>query len=226
MKSKKYAYIGIAAAGAVAAMVIIFFTQSNAGTMVTLTNSTTPAPTGIDAYTLPFPYETVNSDLRTTLASQNINMSKPLRFSTPSDIGQYCNFLTNQTKQAMIEYCTSTEIKDEHGNFLGDLNMVGSSIAPVLVIASAETDPMFGNYQDIKILFNDVINETICQCWAKEKPGGYASLSDMMDALRDFQLKGKEPNSTTHGVPLGGLHFEIELTTNTQGYLWKLLVAK
>ncbi len=215
MKSKKYVYIGIGAA--VAAVIILM--QFNTSTTVTPSK-------GIDAYTLDFTYESVNSDLKNTLMTQNINMSKPLKFSTTSDIDQYCNFLSNQTKQAMIEYCTSTEIKDEHGNFLGNLNMIGSTLAPVLVIATVETDPFFGNYGDTKILFNDVINETVCQCWTKEKPGGYATLSDMMDALRDFHLKGKQPNSTTHGVPLGGVHFEIELTTNSQGYLWKLLVAK
>ncbi len=218
MKSKKYAYIGIGAAAGVAAIVIIL-TQLNTGPTVTLQR-------GIDAYTLDFPYETANSDLRSILITQHLNMSKPVKFSTPDYLNQYCNFLSNQTKQAMIKYCTSTEIKDEHGAFLGNLNMVGSNLAPVLVIATAQSDPTFSNYPDVKTLFNDVINETVCQCWAKEKPGGYATLSDMMDALRDFHLKGKEPNSTTHGVPLAGKHIEIELTTNTQGYLWKLLVAK
>jgi len=216
VKSKKYAYIGIAAAGV--AVAVIFLTQFNTSPTVTTA--------GISAYTLDFTYETANSDLRNTLISQNINMSKPLKFSTPDYINRYCNFLSNQTKQAMIEYCTSTEIKDKHANFLGNVNMVGSTIAPVLVIATALSDPTFNNYNDVKTLFNDVMNETVCQCWAKEKPGGYSTLSDMMGALRDFHLKGKEPNSTTHGIPLGGKHFEIELSTTTQGYLWKLLVAK
>lgn len=219
MKSKKYAYIGIAAAASVA-VVVVFFTQFN------MVQTGPSGPTGISAYTLDFTYAEANSDLKSTLISQNINMSKPLEFSAQSDITQYCNFLSNQTKQAMIEYCTSTEIKDEHDNFLGNVNMIGSTLAPVLVIAAAQSDPLFSNYNDVKILFGDVVNETVCQCWATEKPGNYTQLSDMMDALRDFHLKGKSPNSTTHGVPLGGKHFEIELTTNSQGYLWKLLVAK
>ncbi|MDE1763376.1 MAG: hypothetical protein KGH88_03915 [Thaumarchaeota archaeon] len=217
--SKKYAYIGIAAAAAIAAAVIIF-TQLNTSPAVS------SGSTGLSAYTLNYTYEQVNSDLKSTLIGQNINMSKSLKFGTPDTINQYCNFLSNQTKQSMIEYCTSTEIKDEHDNFLGNLNMVGSSLAPVLVIATAQSDPVFENYKDVKTLFSDVMNETVCQCWDKEKPGGYSTMYGMMDALRDFHLKGKEPNSTTHGVPLGGKHFEIELSTNTQGYLWKLLVAK
>ncbi len=219
MISKKYAYIGIAIAVGIAAAVIIL-TQLNVGP--TISNS----QTGLSAYTLDYTYEEVNSNLRSTLITQNINMSKPLKFSTPNDVNQYCNFLSNQTKQAMIEYCTSTEIKDEHADFLGNLNMIGSSLAPVLVITTAQSDPLFGNYADVKTLFDDVINETVCQCWYEQKPGNYTTLSDMMDALRDFHLKGKEPNSTTHGIPLGGKHFEIELSTNSQGYLWKLLVAK
>ncbi len=219
MKSKKYAYIGIAAAASVA-IVVVFLTQFN------MVQTGPSAPTGLSAYTLDFTYAEVNSDLKSTLIDQNINMSKPVKFSTQSDITQYCNFLSNQTKQSMIEYCTSTEIKDEHDNFLGNLNMIGSPLAPVLVIAAAQSDPLFSNYNDVKILFGDVVNETICQCWETEKPGNYTKLSDMMDALRDFHLKGNSPNSTTHGVPLSGKHFEIELTTNSQGYLWKLLVAK
>lgn len=219
MKSKKYAYIGIAAVASAAA-VIVFLTQFN------VVQTGPSAPVGISAYTLDFTYAEANSDLKSALINQNINMSKPVKFSTQSDITQYCNFLTNQTRQAMIEYCTSTEIKDEHGNFLGNLDMIGSPLTPVMVIAAAQSDPMFSNYNDVKILFGDVVNETICQCWATEKPGNYTQLSDMMDALRDFHLKGKEPNSTTHGVPLSGKHFEIELSTTTQGYVWKLLVAK
>jgi len=219
VKSKKYVYAGAGAAAVAVAAILVFF-QFNAGPTVTVPNDP------LAAYTLDFPYETINSDLKGQLITQGINMSKPIKLSTPGDITSHCNFLANQTKQAMIEYCTSTEIRDEHGNFLGNLNMIGSPIAPVLVIATALSDPNFENYKDIKTLFGDVMNETVCQCWAKEKPGGYATLSDMMDALRAFQLKGKQPNSTTHAVPLGGKHFEIELTTNAQGYLWKLLVAK
>lgn len=221
MKSKKYAYVGIAAAAAIAAAVLIFiqFTMEP-------TTQTVAAPTGIAAYTLNFPYETANSDLKTMLATQHINMSKPVKLSTPDDIIQYCDFLSNQTKQAMIQYCTSTEIKDEHAHFLGNLDMVGSTLAPVLVIAAAQSNPVFSNYNDVKTLFGDVVNETVCQCWATENPGNYTSISSMMDALRAFHVNGKRPDSTTNSIPLGGEHFEIELTTNSQGYLWKLLVAK
>lgn len=216
----KYAYVGIAAAAVAIAIVFLFPYLNSSQTQLTV------PPIGIEAYTLEISYETVNSDLKNTLIHQQINMSSPLKFSTTANINQYCNFLSNQTKQAMIEYCTSTELKDTSGNFLGDFNMVGSSTAPVLVIAAIQSDPVFSNYNKVKTVFGDVVNETICQCWSNSKPGGYTTISDMMDALRTFHLNGKQPNSTTHAVPLGGVHFEIELTTNSNGYVWKLLVAK
>lgn len=219
MKSKKYAYVGIAAAACVAAVIVVL-TQFN------ITQAGPSAPAGISAYTLDFTYEEANSDLKSTLIHQQINMSSPIKFGTQVDINHYCNFLSNQTKQAMIEYCTSTELKDQQGKFLGNINMIGSSTAPVLVITAMQSDPLLGNYKDIKTVFGDVVNETICQCWDKEKPGGYSTLSAMMDALRDFHFNGKQPHSTTHGVPLSGKHFEIEISTNDSGYLWKLLVAK
>lgn len=219
MKSKKYVYVGIAVAAGIVAVIVVL-TQSN------MQQTGQSPPAGISAYTLEISYEGVNSDLRGTLLHQQINMSKPLKLSTQTDINRYCNFLSNQTKQAMIEYCTSTELKDFHGNFLGNINMVGSDIAPVLVIVAIQSDPLLSNYNDIKTVFGDVVNETICQCWDKEKPGGYATLSALMDAQREFHLKGNQPNSTTKGIPLGGVHFEIEITTNDNGYVWKLLIAK
>jgi hypothetical protein len=219
VKSKKYVYVGIAVTVVVVAVLLVL-TQSNT---LQVQQST---PTGISAYTLELSYEGVNSDLRSTLSNQQINMSKPLKFFTQADLTQYCNFLSNKTKQAMIEYCTSTELKDFHGAFLGNINMIGSTLAPVLIIAALQTDPLFSNYDEIKTAFGDVVNETICQCWDKERPGSYPTLSSMMDALRAFHVNGTKPDSTTHGVPLGGVHFEIEITTNDKGYVWKLLVAK
>ncbi len=211
----KYVYAGIAAAAAIGA-ILVLVTQFNT---VPREQQTNPA------IYLDFSYEEANSNLKSTLASQNINMSNPLKFASQADINQYCNFLSDPKKQALVQYCTSTELRDSVG-FLGDINMVGSPETPGLVIAALQSNPMLGNYDEVKTVFGDVINETICQCWDKEKPGGYATLSDMLDALRDFHINGKKPDSTTHSVALDNKHFEIELTTNQNGYVWKLLVAR
>jgi hypothetical protein len=213
----KYVYVGIAVA--VAAIIVIII-QFNTNPVVNQNNQESSQVAYLD-----FSYEEGNSDLKSALSLHQINMSNPLKFDTPAAINQYCNFLSDQKKQALITYCTSAELKDKQG-FLGDINMVGSTNAPVLVIVAIQSNPMLTNYDTVKTIFGTVINSTVCQCWDKEKPRDYPTISAMVDAFRDFHINGKKPNSTTQSVPLGNKHFEIELTTNENGYLWKLLVAK
>jgi len=215
----KYTYTGIAVAVAISITVII-------STQLNTSQKNTGEEVGTSALDLDFSYEEANSDLKTALESHHINMSNPIRFSSQTDINQNCNFLSDPKKQALVKYCTSTELRDTRGSFLGDISMVGSVTAPGLVIVALQLDPMLTSYDNVKNVFGAVINETVCQCWDKERPGGYATLSDMVNALRDFHINGKKPNSTTHSIPLVNKHFEIELSTNEHGYLWKLLVAR
>jgi hypothetical protein len=221
MRQKKILYAGIGVAIAVAGIIIVLLLPSMSGQSNNNTDQSQISPLDLD-----FSYEEANSNIRTSLLSQEINMSKPFRFFSQADINQYCHFFSNDTKQALVKYCTSTEIKDKNGNFLGNVNMVGSTRAPGLVIAAVQSDAILSNLNDVKTIFGVVINETTCDCWDKEKPKGYATLSDMINAFRDFHISGKKPNSTTQSVPIGSEHFEMELTTNQNGYLWKLLVAR
>jgi len=222
MRQKKFLYVGIGGAAAIAAIIsvlVILPAMSNQSTDNTDQSQISPLD-------LDFTYEEANSNLKTTLLSHEINMSRPLQFSSQTDINQYCNFFSDQKKQALVKFCTSTVLQNKNRNFLGNINMVGSTRAPGLVIVAIQSNPVMSNLNDVKTIFGVVINETTCDCWGKEKPRGYATLSDMIDAFRDFHIAGKRPNTTTQSVPLGSEHFEIELTTNQSGYVWKLLVAR
>ena len=222
MKQKKLLYAGIGGAVAIAAIIIIIVILPNVSNQPN--NNTDQSQ--ISPLDLDFTYEEANSNLKASLLSHEINMSRPLQFFTQADINQYCHFFSDDKKQALVKFCTSTEIKDKNDNFLGNINMVGSTRAPGLVIAAVQSDPVMSNLNDVKTVFSAVINETTCDCWDKEKPRGYATLSDMIDAFRDFHIANKKPNSSSQSVPLGSEHFELELTTNQNGYLWKLLVAR
>lgn len=218
MKSKKYVYVGIAAVSI--AIVIIAVTQFNVIPEVQ-ENSTPPSQVAF----LDFSYDEANSDIRSALAQYKINMTHPIRLSSQSDVHQYCNFLTDPKKQALVTYCTSAVLQDKEG-FLGDVNMVGTSDVPGLVVVALQSNPVQSNYGDVKTVFSAVVNNTICQCWEKEVPNGFTTLSDLMDKLRDTHLTTKDPTTSTPVMPLGNKHFKIELTTNESGYLWKLLVSK
>jgi hypothetical protein len=222
MRPKKLLYAGIGGAVAITIIIIVIILLPNISNQST--DNTDQSQ--ISPLDLSFSYEEANSNLRTSLHSHEINMSRSLQFFSQTDINQYCHFFSDDKKQALVKFCTSTEIKDKDSNFLGNINMVGSTRAPGLVIAVIQSNPAQSNLNDVKTIFGAVINETTCGCWDKEKPRGYATLSDMIDAFRDFHVADKKPNSTTHSVPLGSEHFEMELTTNANGYLWKLLVAR
>ena len=218
MKSKKYVYLGIS--GAVIAAIIVLTFQFN---IVPVTDNNSKTNSQV-AY-LDFSYEEANSDIRSGLTVYDINMSHPILLSSKTDVNQYCNFLTDPTKQALVTYCTSTELKDKQG-FLGNVNMVGSPDVPGLVVVALQSNPMLTNYGDVKTVFGVVVNNTICQCWEKVAPDGFLTLSTLVDKLRDSHLSTKQPTTSTHVIPLGNKHFKIELTTNENGYLWKLLVSK
>ncbi|MDE1727628.1 MAG: hypothetical protein KGI02_00340 [Thaumarchaeota archaeon] len=215
MIPKKYLYAAISGIVVIAIVVVIQLVPQMAS----------PNATSNQVAFLDFTYDEENSDLKSTLALHHINMTNPITLSSAADIKQYCNFITDPKKQALVTHCTSTVLKDKQGN-LGDIDMVGSPDVPGLVVVALQLDPTMSDYVAVKTVFGVVLNSTVCQCWDKENPGGYSTLSDMMDALRNFHVNGKQPDSTTHTVPLGNKHFEIELSTNKDGYLWKLLIAK
>ncbi len=218
MKSKKYVYLGIS--GAAIAAIIIVITQFNIFPVMNQGNQ----PSSQVAF-LDFSYDEAHSDIKSALALHHINMTNPIRLSSQSDVHQYCNFLTDPKKQSLVTYCTSTVLKDRLG-FLGEVNMVGSPDMPGLVVVALQSNPMLTNYDDVKTVFGVVVNNTICQCWEKEVPDGFLTLSALVDKLRDTHLDTKQPTTSTHVIPLGNKHFKIELTTNESGYLWKLLVSK
>jgi hypothetical protein len=218
VKSKKYVYLGIS--GAAIAAVIIVITQFHIFPSEDQNN-----PQSGQVAFLDFSYDEENSDLKSTLATYHINMTKPITLSTQTDVRQYCNFLTDPTKQALVTYCTSTELKDNQG-FLGDISMLGSSDVPGIVVVALQSNPVLSNYDDVKTVFGVALNSTICPCWEKESPGGFTSLNSLLDKLLSTHKTTAEPTTSIPTLPLGNKHFKIELTTNENGYLWKLLVAK
>lgn len=171
-------------------------------------------------------YAEANSNLKENLQSKGISMSSPITLKKQEDIDKYCTFLADKEKQKLIQYCTSTELKDQNKKFLGNIHMIGSSSAPQLVIVALQSDPTLSNLEQVKSIFSAVTKELICDCWDKVKPGGYATVEDMVDAFRDFHIQGKKPDSSSNSIPLASKHFQMILATNQQGYSWKLLIAR
>ncbi|MGQ0794866.1 MAG: hypothetical protein ACT4N5_01615 [Nitrosopumilaceae archaeon] len=213
MKYAKHLFLGIG----IATMAIII--------ALTLYNEKTEIQK-IDTLSLDFTYDDANTLLKQSLQSQGILVSSPLQFQKQQDIERWCKFFSSQEKQKLVEYCTSTEIKDSSGNFLGNIHIVGSPEAPKLVLVALQSNPFFENMSQIKTIFGAATKELVCDCWETVKPDGYDTLDNWIDALGDFHTGGNKPHSESKSIPLALKHVQIQLTTTTEGFVWEMLIAK
>jgi len=165
-----------------------------------------------------------NLILKQKLSEQGILMSSPIQLRTPDDIKKYCSFFADSDKQKLVEYCTSTELKDKDGNFLGNIHMVGLKDVPQMVLVLIQTDPYMSQIDSVKSIFDTATQELVCKCWVDVKPDNFANIGDWVDGLRHFHTSDTKPHSKSKQLVLEGKTLQLELTTNTEGYLWQLYI--
>jgi len=168
-------------------------------------------------------YVETNRNLKESLSLQNISMSSPLKLSG-SSIDQYCTFFSNDSLQNAIEYCTSTELLDSSGRYLGNIHIVGSVESPKFVIGVIQVSPNLENLDEAKTVYKTMIESLVCTCWEQEKPGGFDSVSDWIDAANNHHLEAKKITSRSEISGLAQKGLLLEITTNTEGYLWKFII--
>lgn len=213
MHKKKFLYIGISVA-ALALAVSIGFSLFN--------NDVKLIPESFPE--LKFTYIESNAKLKESLASHGISMSSPVKLSTIKDIEKFCSFFADKDKQDQVDYCTSTELRDSDGKFLGNIHMVGSRNMPKIVLVVIQTDPFMQDLDEIKSVYDVVIENLVCNCWEDVKPSEIETVSDWVDRQKDFHTSDVKPTSKSN-LSIMELRLQMELTTNTEGYLWKLLIS-
>ncbi|MFZ8938035.1 MAG: hypothetical protein ACO2Y5_07270 [Nitrosopumilaceae archaeon] len=168
-------------------------------------------------------YTDTNKDLQSTLDLQQIRMSSPLKLNGFS-IEQYCTFFSNEALQKSIEYCTSTELLDSKGQYLGNIHMVGAPSEPWYVIGVIQANPTVSQLDEIKAVYRTLVESTVCECWEDEAPGGFESVSDWIDAANSHHLKAERITSKSEISGIAQKTLLLEITTNTEGYLWKFII--
>jgi len=176
-----------------------------------------------ESETLSVSYTQTNKDLKSELSMHEISMSSALMLNGFS-IEKYCTFFSDESIQNAIEYCTSTELLDSDGKYLGNIHMVGVSDSPKYVIGIIQADPQMSQLDDIKIIYKTMIELLVCHCWEVEKPGEFNSISDWIDAAKDHHLEAKRITSKSVIGGLAQKDLVLEITTNTEGYLWKFII--
>lgn len=198
-------------------------TRDQVSVDIPLTNQTANGTAQIPITPIILSYDS-NSALKSQLASKGISMSTPLKISGGA-IAKYCTFYNNAEKQNSIQYCTSTELKDSEGKFLGNIHMFGSTDSPDAVLGVVQTDPYMSNLDSLKTTYEIMVESLVCDCWQDQKPGNLESVSAWIDAAKSHHL---EATGTTSSSKLSGLaqkQLILEVTTNTEGYLWKFIIS-
>ncbi|KRT61123.1 MAG: hypothetical protein XU09_C0006G0044 [Thaumarchaeota archaeon CSP1-1] len=213
MHKKKFLYIGISVAVLALAVSLSFSLFNNDAELIT---ESLPE--------LKFTYIESNAKLKESLASHGISMSSPVKLSTIKDIEKFCSFFADKNKQDQVDYCTSTELRDSDGEFLGNIHMVGSRNMPKIVLVLIQTDPFMQDLDEIKSVYDVVIENLVCNCWEDVKPSEIETVSDWVDRQKDFHTSDVKPTSKSN-LSIMGMSLQMELTTNTEGYLWKLLIS-
>jgi len=173
---------------------------------------------------LEFTYDDSNSKLKQKLEFFDISMSSPIKLINRNYLEEYCTFFENDDLQNQVDYCTSTELRDSEGKYLGNIHMVGSRQMPKIILALIQTDPFMQNLDDVKTVFNVVIEDLVCDCWNEVQPGDIETVERWVDKQRDFHTSDTKPTSKSN-LSLSGMQLQMELTTNSEGYLWKLLIS-
>ena len=213
MHKKKFLYIGISVAVLALAVSLSFSLFNNDAELIT---ESLPE--------LKFTYLESNAKLKESLALHGISMSSPVKLSTIKDIEKFCSFFADKNKQDQVDYCTSTELRDSDGEFLGNIHMVGSRNMPKIVLVLIQTDPFMQDLDEIKSVYDVVIETLVCNCWEDVKPSEIETVSDWVDRQKDFHTSDVKPTSKSN-LSIMGMSLQMELTTNTEGYLWKLLIS-
>jgi len=183
-------------------------------------SSDTPITPKID-----FIYSNVD-DIQKILMSGNISMSNPNVISDDT-VGQYCTYFDNGNVQRFVQYCVTTALVDSDGKPLGNFNMGGNPISPSMALAILEVSPNTDSKRDkIDFIFQTLIENLVCDCWAEQQPGGFESVSAWLDAA---QNKYSESSQTTLKSKIDGLgqkQLILEITATEKSYLWTLIVVK
>jgi len=221
---KSYLFGGVGGAVTISIVVAAYILITTSSTVTVTQTDETFLDNMSDV--LNFTYTDANAQLKEALSSEGISMSSPVTLKEKTDIDKYCTFLKDKEKQSLVEYCTSTELRDSDGEFLGNIHMIGSPSFPRLVIVLVQVDPLMSQIDSVKTVFSLVTKNLVCNCWEEKKPGGFETVSSLIDGLHQFHTGDVKPHSQSNQISIEGKSMQIELTTNTQGYLWELLITR
>jgi len=168
-------------------------------------------------------YTEVNYELKQILEENEISMSSPIKLDDLRAIWTYCNFFQGE-EQKLVEHCTSTELLDADGNFLGNIHAFGTPDDPKRIMAVIQVDPFLNQKEDAKTVFSVLTNKIVCDCWNVKNDKGL-SMNDWAEAYITSHISAGKPTTISNTIFLEDRSIQMKLITNTEGYEWQFLVT-
>lgn len=162
--------------------------------------------------------------IQKTLVANNISMTTPVPI-TDHTVDQYCTFFDGENVQNFVQYCLTTALVNSDGETLGNLNMGGNPVTPIMALAIIETSPFIDSKKDdTAIIFENMIDILVCDCWKDQQPGGFESVSEWLDAAQNEYEKSDQTTLKSKINGLAQKQLVLEITATEKSYFWTLIV--
>jgi len=187
------------------------------------TSENTSQPQSKSIYEVGFTFNDVDR-IKKSLSTQKIFMSSPSEI-TDHTIQQYCPYFTDI--QNPIEHCATTAITDIHGNYLGNINMGGTTDGPIMAFVTIDSTPLLDSKQDVVYhVFQTMIETLVCDCWEEKQPGGFESVRIWLDTAAEKYAESPQRTLTSKINGLENMKLILEITSTNEKYLWTLIILK
>ena len=163
-------------------------------------------------------------DIQTSLREYDIFVSSPTAI-TDHTVSQYCTFFENGLPRN-VEYCTTTAVLDSDGNTIGNINIGGSTVTPILAIANLETDTLESDKEITLVIFETVITTLVCDCWEEEESIEFENIPEWIDTVHTFYYDSDERSIKSKIDNLAGTEILLEITPKENSILQTLIITK
>ncbi|MBI1663129.1 MAG: hypothetical protein IS860_06515 [Nitrosopumilus sp.] len=161
--------------------------------------------------------------IQTSLKEHDIFVSSPTAI-TDHTISQYCTFFEKGLPRN-VEYCTTTAVLDKNGNTIGNINIGGSTVTPILAIANLETDTLESDKEKTYAIFETVIQTLVCDCWEEEEIG-FESIPEWLDTVHTFYYDSDQRSIKSKIDNLADTEILLEITPKDDSVLQTLIILK
>ena len=170
------------------------------------------------SYEIDFTFYDVEK-IQSILLLHDIIMSSPTAI-TDHTITQYCTFFDDENVQRTVDYCTTTALVNSDGDTIGNVNFGGTTDGPIMALAILDSSPFLdSNENEVKIVFQTMIETLVCDCWEIKQPGGFESVDAWLETAEE---KYAESSKTTLKSEISGLDNKkliLEITSTPDSYL-------